>query len=130
MSNDSNIKYLARLVTKQAFMIGMALSAIADQACLLEQTLEKCSDCHTEIVTVEHRFTHVKVCDRCAAERITNALHAILEDKNPDFDLDHQLFTVVNENNWVDVVDADKIRRMIQYTKIAKELDVEESELH
>ena len=123
MSSDSNIKYLAGLGAK-------ALTAIADQACLLEQTLEKCQKCKIETVTVEHKFTHVKTCDRCASENIIEAMYSILKRDVQHSDLDDELLTIANEKNWIDVIDADKIRRITQYIKLTKELDINQNELH
>jgi hypothetical protein len=129
MSNDyDNIKHLASLIAKQSIILSIALNAIVDQACLLESALDKCSQCNIELATLEHNHTHVKLCDRCAAEQIYSSLKSILNDNNPD--LNDQLFIVANEKNWVDVKNAEKIRRVTQYTKAARDLDVNDSEIH
>lgn len=123
---DDEIVALAKLAARQAKLIELISLQLADQACLIEPHLPKCSKCNELPVTVEHRFLHVKVCDRCAAESIVTSGRAYVDGylANPDDPLNDVRGSLMNENDWVDVADADKIRRIIDYVKIIKEREL------
>lgn len=131
MSSDE-IVALARLVARQAYILNLTSLQLADQACLLEPRLERCEKCKAEPVTVTHRHLNVRVCDRCAAESIVKSARAYVDGylANPDDPLNDVRQSLMDENDWLDVHDADKIRRVCDYAKIVKELDVNPDRIH
>lgn len=123
---DDDIVALAKLAARQARLLELISLQLADQACLLEPHLPKCSKCSEFPVTVEHIHLKVRVCDRCAAESIVTAGRAYVDGylANPDDPLNEVRGSLMNENDWVDIPDADKIRRIIDYVKIIKEREL------
>lgn len=130
MSDD--IVALAKLAVRQANLINLLSLQLADQACLIEPKLERCPKCHVEPITVEHLLLKVKLCDRCAAESIVksgrNYVDAYIA--NPDDPLNVARASMMNENEWVDLPDAEKVRRLVDYVKIIKELEVTRDRMH
>lgn len=131
MSSD-DIVALAKLAARQAQTISLISLQLADQACLIEPHLPKCSKCEREACTVEHVHLKLRLCDRCAAESIVKAGRAyvdgyLVDPKDPMNDVRGSL---MNENDWVDLPDADKIRRVTDYVHIIKQLDVGADGVH
>lgn len=124
MSSDE-IVALAKLAARQAMLINLISLQLADQACMIEPHLPRCSKCQREPVTVEHKHLKVQVCDRCAAESIVVSGRAYVDGylANPDDPLNDVRSSLMNENDWVDLPDADKIRRIVDYVKGIKELE-------
>lgn len=124
MSDD--IVALAKVAVRQATLINMLSLQLADQACLLETQLKRCSRCQLGAVTVEHTYLKIQACDRCAAEVIVKSGRAYIDGyaADPDDPLNLARMTLMNERDWVDVADADKVRRVVDYVKIIKELEV------
>ncbi len=111
LTPEQEIIELAKLIVRQSRLISAISLQLADQACLLKSALEVCSHCNLNPCTVEHMsIQKLKCCDKCAAE-IT---------------IDSKSLTSV----WFDITDADKIRRLLDYVSIIKELDVDKSMIH
>ncbi len=109
MSDD--IVALVRFVLSQARLVDILFLQLADQACVLESLFVRCDECHRDPVTVEHPRSGGRFCDSCAA-RLIVASGEHIRDPEPAF------------AGWIDVPEADRIRRMSDYTKIIKQLDV------
>jgi hypothetical protein len=130
MSDD--IVALAKLAVRQASMINLLAMQLADQACLIEPHLARCEKCSLEPVTVEHVHVKVRLCDRCAAESIVRSGRAYVDGymANPDDPLNDIRSSLMNENDWVDLPDADRVRRVVDYVKIIKQLEVALDRVH
>jgi hypothetical protein len=83
---------------------------------LVEPMLEKCArvGCN-DAATVKHATLGVKHCDHCAAVVIVKARQNLGE---PD-GFDEFRWSIMNEDNWVDVPNAEAIRRMREHLDIA-----------
>lgn len=123
---------LAKLVARQAYILNLTSLQLADQACLLEPRLERCEKCKAEPATVMHRHLNIRVCDRCAAEAIVKSARTYVDGylANPQDPINDVRQSLMDENDWHDLADADKIRRVRDYTKIVKELDVNPDRIH
>ena len=121
---------LAKLVARQAYVLNLASLQLADQAVLIEKSLPRCEKCQELPCTVEHRHLHVKLCDRCAAESIFTSSRAYVDGylANPEDPLNDVRQSLMDENDWLDMPDAEKVRRVVDYARIIKEL--EPSQVH
>lgn len=130
MSND--IKTLLKVATAHQRLLNLMSLQLADQACLIEHHLPKCSRCEHNIATVEHLTSKVRVCDKCAARVIVASSREYVEGcaANPDDPINVAKSSLMNENDWVDMPDAEKIRRLMDYVDIIKELEVTPEGLH
>lgn len=130
MSDD--IVALAKLAVRQATLINLLSLQLADQACLIMPALKRCSKCQLEPITVEHVHLKIQVCDRCAAESIVKSGRSYVDAyiDNPDDPLNTARASLMNENDWVDLPDAEKVRRVVDYVKIIKELEVTQDRMH
>lgn len=129
---SDEIAVLAKLAIRQAQIINLLALQLADQACLLVPHLQRCGKCNVEPVTVEHVHTKVRLCDRCWAELIVNSSRAYINSyvQDPNDPLNDVRTSSTNENDWVNLPDADKIRRMIDYVKIIKESEITQDRMH
>jgi hypothetical protein len=114
---------LAKLVAHQAYVLNFAVLQLADQAVLIERLLLRCEKCQELPCTVEHRYVHVKFCDRCAAESIVNSGRAYVngyaaDPRDPFNDVRSSLMI---ENDWIDILDAEKVRHVVDYANSIKE---------
>ena len=114
MSED--VKSLAKLAIRQATLISVMSSHLADQACLLASMLKKCQRCYKRPITVSHE-KNGEACDRCAAEATTDIHDLISPNSEPGLD---KLNVAAG---WIDIQDAEKIRRLDDYVSLVKELD-------
>lgn len=130
--SDSDIVALAKLAARQAQTIALITLQLADQACVIEPHLPRCGKCNTDPCTVEHRHLKLKLCDRCAAESIVKAGRNYVDGyiANPNDPLNDVRGSLMNENDWLDLPDADKVRRIVDYVRIIKELDVTPDRTH
>lgn len=123
---SSDLTTLTKLIVRQSTLINLISAQLAEQACLLEQTLTRCSceDCE-EPATVEHHLMDTKVCDRHAATIIVKSKRAYVDSciADPEDPLNTMKLSLMNENNWTDLQNADKIRKLLNYVKIINELD-------
>jgi len=110
LTPEQEIIELAKLIFRQSRLISAISLQLADQACLLKSKLDVCEQCKLNTATVEHVTLGSKRCDKCASEAVV-AQKTLL-------------------SAWVDVPDADKIRRVIDYVSLVKELDVDKSMVH
>ena len=124
MSDD--IVVLAKIAVRQANLINLISMQLADQACLLLPTLHKCNKCQNEPATVEHIDLKIQLCERCAAETIVSSGRSYVDGyiANPDDPINDARYSLMNEDHWVDLPDADKIRRLVIYVNVIKELEV------
>lgn len=126
MSSSDEIVALAKLVVRQSSLINLLSMQLADQACLLETALDRCAKCKAEPATVEHVHLKIAMCDRCAAESIVKSGRTYVDAyiADPEDPLNVARESLMNEHEWVDVEDAEKVRRITDYVKIIKELEV------
>lgn len=125
MSDD--LVALAKIVVRQGTMINLIAAQLADQAALIVPHLEPCRKCKEEPVTIVHvRMEELRLCDRCAAESIVKSARAYVDGyiENPEDPLNTMRASLMNENEWVDTADAQRIRKLVDYVKIVKELEV------
>ena len=124
MSDD--VVALAKLVVRQSALINLMSLQLADQACLIRDTISRCEKCRSEPSTVRHVHVGLHLCDRCAAESIVKSGRAYVDSyiADPEDPLNVVRSSLMNENDWVDMPDADKVRRIADYVKIIKELEV------
>ena len=125
MSDD--LTTLFKLTVKNTNIINLLALQLADSACLLVPALPKCTRCADEPVTVEHSDLHIRLCDRCAAETIVAASRQAIASTQHDVGA---FVTLATEGAWVDVEDAEKIRRVTDYVRLVKMLDVEQIGSH
>lgn len=112
----SSEKAIIEELVRQSRTISALASVLADQAILLEKTLERCTargNCRSA-ATVVHETAGVRMkrCDRCAALIITG------EEKT-------HLVGDFSEAMWIDLPLADEIRRTAEYVQILRSLEVQ-----
>ena len=124
MSDD--VVALAKLVVRQSALINLMSLQLSDQACVIRDTIPRCEKCHVEPSTVKHVHVGLQLCDRCAAESIVKAGRSYVDAyiADPDDPLNVARQSLMTESDWVDLPDADKVRRIVDYVKIIKELEV------
>lgn len=110
MSKD--LKSLSNLIKEQSYILSLTALYLSDHAVMIQNMIKKCENCLSESATVEHKMSKYKFCDHCAAKNI------VLESNNHE-----------QENTWIDIDNADKIRRLSEYVKIIKRLDVSNDEV-
>lgn len=124
---SDEIVALAKLAARQAHIINLLSMQLADQACLLSLGLKPCSKCAVEPTTVEHVHMKLSLCDRCAAEAIVASGRTYVDSSVNDGNdpLNDVRSSLMNDGDWLDVPDADRIRRLMDYVKIIKQLDID-----
>lgn len=71
------------------------------------------------------------MCDYCAAETIVKSTYAYINATFSDQNDQEQLMLLLmNENNWTDVHDADKIRRVCDYVRYVRKLEIGNDRIH
>lgn len=127
MSDD--VVTLAKLAVRHANLINLISAQLADHACFVKPMLPRCQKCSIEPITVEHALLNIKACDRCAAEMMVRSSRAYVDGYivDPSDPFNDVRLSLLNENDWVDVDNADKIRRLIDYVEIIEGLDVQQS---
>lgn len=114
-------KSLSKLILRQSQLLNLASLYLSDHAVLLQNALKKCENCFIEPATVEHRKTKIIFCDHCAASHVVS--------ENKFMNMSNQEHSLSKDQNWIDIDNADKIRRLSDYVKIIKELDVSNNEV-
>ena len=129
---DEELVALAKLIARHSTLINLVSLQLADQACALVPCLARCGRCDSDPITVEHRHTGIQACDRCAAEMIVASGRTYVDAyvANPDDPLNEARYSLMNEDNWVDLPDAQKIRRIVDYVRIIKQSEAPEGGLH
>lgn len=120
MQVEDELTAIAKLLIRHGTLINLISLQLRDQACILVPQLERCGRCDKDPITVEHRFMGLQACDRCAAELIVrsgrNYVDAYIE--NPDDPLNEARASLMNEDDWVDLPNAEKVRRIADYVRI------------
>lgn len=123
---------LVKMLAQQSYQIKLMALQIADQATLIEPRVPKCMSCHKNPYTVKHVKMSMTFCDRCAAETIIKSSRAFVNlcQMDPDDPFVEVCSSLMDENAWRDVDDAEKIRRMTEFVNIIKEIDVTQDRTH
>lgn len=125
MQGEDDITTIARLLAHHAKMINLISLQLGDQACLLAPSLVRCGRCDIEPITVEHRHMGLQACDRCAAELIVRSGRNYVEAycSDPNDPLNEARSSLMNEDDWLDLPNADKVRRITDYVRIIKVME-------
>jgi len=129
MASDEEIRALARLTIQNKALIDIVFGVTNDFACLIEPTLERCARTGCKhAATVTQVDTRVKMCDNCAAGCIVRAKHRFKESLQDDKTSLQDGITLLrlraaDEETWLDLPDAPRIRRLCQYVDYLKKDD-------
>lgn len=131
MMTPEEIAKLIRTVLRNDNHINILFGIANDFACLIEQALPRCvrEGC-TAAATVKHRDLDVRFCDRCAARTIVrakqNIQHQVVDS------ISHLRENMGDEERWIDLPNAERIRRVCNYVDVLVQDDVsaETPELH
>jgi len=123
---------LIKVIANQSYQIRLMALQLADQASLIEPHVPRCMTCQKKPACVEHTALKARLCDRCAAEMIVKASRAYVSVcKHDPNDPYAEIFsTMMDENAWRDLDDAEKIRRMTDFVNAIKETDVTQERTH
>lgn len=113
-----------KLAVKNSQTIDTILGVVGDFAIFIEEGLQQCEmvKCHNP-ATVQHQVMDVKMCDACAARDIVIASrggNGFAEQSEALNDLTAQ---VANEELWIDLPNAVRIRRLTDYVSLLKKND-------
>lgn len=122
MASDEDIKALARLVVNNRSLTSVAFGVLNDFARLIEPTVKRCSitGCK-EMATVHHVDLQIDTCDHCAAAAIHRAGKGI--GVNPSDSLSFLRLCIADEERWVDLPNAEQIRRLREYVQELRKND-------
>lgn len=114
MASDEEFKALLRATLRHKLMIDILFGVCNDFATMLEPTLLRCehSRCSAP-ATVTHVDVKMKMCDYHAAAGIMQARANALKD--PTSNLIALRARLADPENWIDLPNADVIRRLDQY---------------
>lgn len=124
-------KKIAELIIQQTIMISGLANIVADLITMNVASLELCEKCKKDPVTVEHKHVLTRMCDKCAAESIVlsgkNYAKGFME--NPDDPLNTVRSSLMLDENWVDIKNAELVRRLVEYAKIVQK-DIDTSDVN
>lgn len=105
-------------------LIGRHELIISDLIQLMIPHMKKCSsiNCY-EPATVQHVDIHTPLCDYHCAQVIISSAKKILSD--PDDKLNNLRYSLIREEDYVDLKDAEKIRRCVDYIRLHVKSDNE-----
>ena len=128
---DEELVAIAKLVARQSRLINLASLQLADNACFIETLLAHCGKCNSRLATVEHSIG-CKLCDRCASETIVRSGRNFVDGyiNDPKDPLNAARSSLMDENAWVDLPNAERIRRLDDYVRIIKELELAPEQVH
>ena len=118
MSDSEHIKLLLNTAIKHTRELSTAFGVIGDFACLIEEGLPRCF--HPGCVnpaTIKHPAIGMPMCDECGARTIVNA-NASLNLPDDLGVLRDAIKTVADEQSWIDLPNATRIRRLVEYVSM------------
>lgn len=115
MASDDEIQALAKIALRHKTLLELSFEIIKDLASMLVPQFEKCAThkCN-EPATVRQVDMDIRVCDAHAARAICRAQDHVRNSINSD-GLDLLRVHLANEELWVDIPDATRIRRLKDY---------------
>jgi len=122
MDNKDEFAFLLKIIERQTFTMSLLMSQVSDCVALIQSQIKACVDCNKNPGTVRYTLNSYVHCDRCAAEAIIKKQK---ETKHPDYDVknEKQVYNDVHfmtDTNWVDIKNADKIRRLQEFIDLLK----------
>jgi hypothetical protein len=118
MSDSEHVKLLLNTAIKHTRELSTAFGVIGDFACLIEENLPRCfhPGCRHP-ATVKHPAIGTPMCDECAARTIVNAA-ASLNLPDDMGALRDAIKSVSDEQSWIDLPNATRIRRLVDYVSM------------
>jgi hypothetical protein len=114
MAHDDDFDAVVKLIVKHDKLISLLARGVADHACFIAPLITRCcKEGFDQPATVEHRELAYKMCDHCAAETVCKSGRNFTADLNDAVNLARGL--LMQEDLWIDMPDADKIRRLVEY---------------
>lgn len=122
---DKDDQDIIKFLIQHEHALNLIMLQIGEQAVLLHSTLKQCEKCKKVPCTVEHKGLVKSLCDRCAAETIVSAGRAVMAAaiKNDADELQAAKLGVIREDDWIDVIDAQKIRTLTLYVSLLRETE-------
>lgn len=119
----------ARLVVKHDATIQALAQNAADTSVLLEELLKRCSRCEAAPCTVyNEQLPEYLMCDHCAAELAVKSSKQFTADLEDPVNLLRG--SLMREDDWRDLPNADKIRRVMDYVNVLRALDGQQPTVH
>ena len=118
MSKEALVDIIQVLGTHSIY-IEVLKNNLIDQLYLVEQLLPKCSRCKEQSATVKNKVTKKLVCDRCVSELIV-----LISKDEEGVLLDEEID--VNVTDWIDVENANRIRKISDYISLVKHNNMEQ----
>jgi len=130
MSKDFEDEVL-KLINRQSKLIYLITSQLSDCVFVVNDQFRKCVLCLKLPITVKHiNVKSLEMCDHCAARSIIDAKSCLaklspsndsefsvnLEDYPPEYF--NSLLDLSNEDKWVDIKNADKIRKISTFIEL------------
>lgn len=120
---DSELEAIAKLVLRQQRLMGVMSEMLVDATVIGISCVEKCGRCSSRPVTVRHETTGMSACDRCASEMIVlasrNFIEACIASDVSSTSGDPSYWeSLMSDDSWVDVENADRIRRVHEFCGI------------
>jgi hypothetical protein len=122
MENPEHLALLMRMAIRNGQAIDVLFGVANDFACLVEAGLERCArtGCR-EPATVQQVDLNVRMCDACAAAAIVRATKNINTDHRDALNLVRT--RIANDDCWLDLPDAVRVRRIRDYVLMLKKND-------
>jgi hypothetical protein len=119
---SEEIAKMLKLLVNNTRSIDAIFGVINDYACLIEVQLPRCVHIGCDqAATVRHASLKVDMCDAHAAVVITKAIKNVTLDCNDQLDFFRAL--VANEELWLDMPNAVRIRRLTDYVSMLQRDD-------
>lgn len=125
MATDNEMAALIKLIERQSYLINVMALYLADQACIINDSLKKCDCCMMHPVTVRHKTMGIEACDDCAARAIVTSkkrIGAVLDGEGiTGSDRAELEASAMSDSDWIDNANAERIRRIESYAAIVRE---------
>ena len=122
MLGPEHLAALLKLVVRNGQSVDVLFGVVNDFACLIESRLERCSHLGCEEpASVRHLGLGLRYCDYHAARIMMKARKNVGRDG--DLNMNLLRAQVMDEEAWVDLPDAHRIRRLRDYVLIIKRND-------
>ena len=130
--DGADIKALVSMVAKHEKTQYVLTFQQSDNSFIVHSMLPKCERCSSSPCTVKHRYMNVSACDRCCAHMIVKISRSSVDAAiaYPDDALHAARLSLMDENDWVDVENAERIRRIDEYVRNVGEYDLEVRTYH
>lgn len=118
MLTPEQFEKLLKLTLQHDNHIDILFGITNDFACLIEQTLERCSrDNCKSAATVRHSEFGVVMCDHCAATTMIRARENIRQNLTDVLIIQTLRLAMMSEDLWVDLPNAERIRKVTGYVE-------------